>query len=116
MNKQQAGEVIQYVIDLFNLDMTDKQIKAWAVLLMERGDYEETMKNVKRRATNGNRFKPTISEIIITRRNTGNEVVKNVDEKKTHAYKKKHSKKYAKAMSEMEKLRDKIKSEVNDDE
>lgn len=116
MNKKQAGEVIQYVIDLFNLDMTDKQIKTWAILLIERGDYEETMKNVKRRASNGSRFKPTISEIIITNRNTGNEVVKNVDKTQTHAYKKKHSKKYAKAMSEMEKLRDKIKSEVKDDE
>lgn len=116
MNKQQAGEVIQYVIDLFNLDMTDKQIKAWAILLMERGDYEETMKNVKRRASNGSRFKPTISEIIITHRNTGNEVVKEVDETQTHAYKKTHDKKYSKAIKEMEKLRDKIKSEVKDDE
>lgn len=116
MNKQQAGEVIQYVIDLFNIDMTDKQIRAWALLLMERGDYEETMKNVKRRASNGNRFKPTISEIIITNRNTGNEVVKEVDETQTHAYKKKHDENYSKVIKEMEEMRDRLKSEVTEDE
>lgn len=116
MNKQQAGEVIQYVIDLFNVDMNDRQIKAWARLLMERGDFEETMKNVKQRASNGSRFKPTISEIIITIRNTGNEVVKEVDETHTHAYKKKHDKNYSKVMREMAELRNKIKSEVTEDE
>lgn len=116
MNKQQAGEVIQYVIDLFNMDMNERQIKAWARLLMERGDFEETMKNVKRRASNGNRFRPTISEIIITNRNTGNEVVKEVDETQTHAYKKKHDKNYSEVIKQMERMRDRLKSEVTEDE
>lgn len=115
MNKQQAGEVIQYVIDLFDLDMTDKQIKAWAVLLMERGDYEETMKNVKRRATNGKRFKPTISEIIIKhvkKNNFKNEY----DETKSHAYKKRNDEQYAQVIKKLEGLRNKLYKEVEQDE
>lgn len=116
MQKQEAGEVIQYVIDLFDVDMNERKIKAWARLLMERGDYTETMKNIKQRATNGSRFKPTISEIIITSKNKGNEQHNNYSEEQTHAYKKKHDESYSNVIKKMEGLRNKLVSEVKEDE
>lgn len=116
MNSKQAAEVISEVQNLFNMNMEDKQIKAWAKILMQRGDYEKTMKNIEQRATDGNKFKPSISEIIIREINTGTLSVKEVDKTETHAYKKRNDEKYAKVISDMEKLRDKLRNEVSEDE
>lgn len=116
MTKKEALEVIQFVRDVFNIDFDKNKGTAWLNLLTERGDYEKTMRNAKNRASDGNKFRPTISEIIITSSNVNDAVVKEVDETETHAYKKRHDEEYSKVMNDMEKLRNRLISEVEDDE
>lgn len=116
MTKKEALEVIQFVRDVFNIDFDKNKGTAWLNLLTERGDYEKTMRNAKNRASDGNKFRPTISEIIITSSNVNDAVVKEVDETETHAYKKRHDEEYSKVMSDMKKLRNRLMSEVEDDE
>lgn len=116
MTKREALEVIQFVRDVFNIDFDKNKGTAWLNLLTERGDYEKTMRNAKNRASDGNKFRPTISEIIITSSNVSEAVIKDVDETETHAYKKRYDENYAKVMSDMEKLRNRLVSEVQDDE
>lgn len=116
MTKKQALEVIQLVKNIFNVEFDKNKGMAWVEILTERGDYKKTMRNVKNRATSGNKYKPTISEIIITPSDTGNEIVQEVDETQTHAYKKKHDENYAKAINEMQKLRNRLIKEVEDNE
>lgn len=116
MTKKQALRVIKFVGEAFNIEFNKDKGYTWLEILMERGDYEKTMRNVKNRAVSGNKYRPSISEIIIPTNNAGNEMIQQVDETQTHAYKKKHSKEYAKAMSEMEKLRNRLVKEVEEDE
>lgn len=116
MTKKQALEVIQLVKNIFNVEFDKNKGMAWLEILTERGDYEKTMRNVKNRAVSGNKYRPSISEIIIPTNNAGNEMLQQVDETQTHAYKKKHSKEYAKAINEMEKLRNRLVKEVEEDE
>lgn len=116
MTLKQACDICDDVQDMFNINLTERQIETWVKMLMERGDYEKTMRNTKNRASDGNKFRPSLSEIIITSTNVNNTVVKDVDETETHAYKKRHDENYAKVMNDMEKLRNRLISEVQDDE
>ncbi|MCY1563857.1 hypothetical protein [Staphylococcus pettenkoferi] len=64
MTKKEAYQVCKTVEAYFNFELTDKQLRLWTELLMERGDYEETMKKVKNRATSEIPFKPMLNEVI----------------------------------------------------
>lgn len=64
MSEAEAFEICETVEAYFNFNLTQHQIKLWMELLMERGDYEETMKKVKNRATSDVPYKPMLNEII----------------------------------------------------
>ena len=64
MTKKEGLLVLKFVSDTFNFEFDKDQGMTWLKLLMESGNYEETMKKAKHRAINGKPFKPTLSEII----------------------------------------------------
>lgn len=64
MTKKEGLLVLKFVSDTFNVEFDKDQGMTWLKLLMESGNYEETMKKAKHRAINGKPFKPTLSEII----------------------------------------------------
>lgn len=64
MTKKEGLLVLKFVSDTFNFEFDKDQGMTWLKLLMESGNYEETMKKAKYRAINGKPFKPTLSEII----------------------------------------------------
>ena len=64
MSEEKAFEICETVEAYFNFKLTQHQLKLWVELLTERGDYEETMKKVKNRATSNIPYKPMLNEII----------------------------------------------------
>lgn len=64
MNEQEAFKVCDVVEAYFNFKLSEQQFKLWVDLLVERGDYKETMKKVKNRAMSDIPYKPMINEII----------------------------------------------------
>lgn len=64
MTKDEASNILDTVINLFNMNMSDEQILAWGKILIEHGDYEKSMQKVEKRALSNNRFKPTLPEVI----------------------------------------------------
>lgn len=115
MTRKEGLKILKLVSDLFEIEFDENKGNAWLDILMQKGDYEETVKNIKRRAVDGSRFKPRISEIVI-KPVKKNDFYKNYDETKTHAYKKKNDKQYAQVIKKFEMLRDKLQKEVEADE
>ena len=64
MTEDEAYNVCETVEAYFNFKLTPQQMTLWTDLLVERGDYKETMKKVKNRAMSDIPYKPMISEII----------------------------------------------------
>lgn len=115
MTKKEGLKVLKLVSDLFDVEFDENKGKSWLNILMKHGDYQETIKNVERRAVDGSRFKPRISEIVIKpvkKNNFKNEY----DETKSHAYKKRNDEQYALVINKLEKLRNKLYKEVEKDE
>lgn len=64
MTKKEALLVLKFVGNTFNIEFEKEKGVTWLKLLMESGNYEETMNKAKHRAINGKPFKPSLSEII----------------------------------------------------
>lgn len=115
MTKKEGLKVLKLVSDLFDVEFDEDKGKSWLIILMKHGDYEETIKNIERRAVDGSRFKPKISEIVIKPINK-NSFKNDYDQKKSHAYKKRNDEQYALVIKKLEGLRNKLYREVEQDE
>lgn len=115
MTEKEGLLVLKLVGDLFDIEFDEDKGKTWLSILMKHGDYEETIKNIERRAIDGSRFKPKISEIVIKpiKKNNFNT---DYDETKSHAYKKRNDEQYARVIKKLEGLRNKLYKEVEKDE
>lgn len=115
MTKEEGLKVIKFVKEAFNIEFSKDKGYIWLEILMERGDYEKTMRNVKDRASDGNKFRPTISEIVI-KPVKNNNFKTEYDETKSHAYKKRNDEQYAQVIKKLEGLRNKLYKEVEQNE
>lgn len=99
MTEQEAFQLISIVSDSYNMEFNESKYKVWISLLTKEGDYESSLKKLKRYIKDS-KYKPTIADVLAAK--PKGVVVEEKPIEETHQYKLEHDQEYAKKWQDLQ--------------